>query len=62
MKITEYNKKYNTPAVKSSDTVSKKTKAAQVLFDWITSVVIAVVLAAGIIVAVVFSKKKKAKK
>ena len=43
MKITEYNKKYNTPAVKSSDTDSKKTKAARVLFDWITSVVIAVV-------------------
>lgn len=43
MKITEYNKKYNTPAEQPSDILGKKTKAAQMVFDWITSVVIAVV-------------------
>lgn len=43
MKITEYNKKYNTPAEQPSDIPGKKTKAAQMVFDWITSVVIAVV-------------------
>ena len=43
LKITEYNKKYNTPAEQPSDIPGKKTKAAQMVFDWITSVVIAVV-------------------
>ncbi len=43
MKITEYNKKYNIPARQSTKTAANKTKAAQMLFEWITSVVIAVV-------------------
>ncbi len=43
MKITEYNKKYNVPAEQSVNTKEKKNKAAEAMFDWITSVVIAVV-------------------
>lgn len=43
MKITEYNKKYNIPAEQSVNTKEKKNKAAEAMFDWITSVVIAVV-------------------
>jgi len=43
LKITEYNKKYNIPAEQSVNTKEKKNKAAEAMFDWITSVVIAVV-------------------
>lgn len=43
MKITEYNKKYNTPAEQPVNIKEKKSKAAEAMFDWITSVVIAVV-------------------
>ncbi len=45
MKITEYKKVYNVPApeVKPAPQQSRKGKAASVMFDWLTSAIIAVV-------------------
>ena len=43
MKITEYNKKYNIPADQSQEVPFKKSTVAESMFDWITSVVIAVI-------------------
>ncbi len=43
MKITEYNKKYNISAEQPPEMHSKKNKVTEAMFDWITSVVIAVV-------------------
>lgn len=43
LKITEYNKKYNIPADQSQEVPVKKSTVAESMFDWITSVVIAVI-------------------
>ena len=43
MKITEYNKKYNISADQSQEVPFKKSTVAESMFDWITSVVIAVI-------------------
>ncbi len=43
MKITEYNKKYNIPAEALPQPRAKKSGLAEALFDWITSVIIAVI-------------------
>lgn len=43
MKITEYTKKYNIPDAQPIKPQSKMAKLAEAIFDWITSVVIAVI-------------------
>ena len=43
LKITEYNKKYNISADQSQEVPFKKSTVAESMFDWITSVVIAVI-------------------
>lgn len=43
MKITEYNKKYNIPAEQLQEMSDKKSTVAESMFDWITSVVVAVI-------------------
>lgn len=48
MKITEYNKKYNIPAEQPPQTKAKEPKAARAMFEWITSVIIAVVFLCGV--------------